>query len=274
MVGDFIILRGNGTPVYNFSCVIDDLLMKITHVIRGEEHLPNTLRQLMLYKALGEQPPVFAHVSLLIGKDGQKLSKRHGDTSVHQYREHYYLPSSLINYLCLLGWSHPEEKDIFDWQELNKCFSSDRFNKSAALYDPKKLKYFNGEHMRRLSPDQRLNYLASSIPENHPFHRQSLKWKEECVDFFKSKFDLPGEFILQLQLIFESNESSEKEYLEIKHTESGQQIATYINHELHSLKDFISKRDISCWMDNIKKNLKIKGRPLFKGMRAVLTSKQ
>ena len=113
MVGDFVILRSNGMPTYNFCCVVDDALMEITHVIRGEDHLNNTVRQLMIYEAFNFTIPVFAHVSLLIGEDRQKLSKRHGATSVIQYREDCFLAESLSNYLCLLGWSHPEEKDVF-----------------------------------------------------------------------------------------------------------------------------------------------------------------
>ena len=132
MVGDFVIIRSNGMPVYNFCCVIDDHLMKITHVIRAEDHVNNTVRQLMVYDAIGADIPEFAHCSLLVGEDRQKLSKRHGATSVNQYKEEYYLPQALINYLCLLGWSHPEEKDIFDINELGEVFDLNRFSKSPA----------------------------------------------------------------------------------------------------------------------------------------------
>ena len=142
MVGDFVILRSTGLPVYNFCCVIDDHLMEISHVIRAEEHLNNTVRQLMIYDAIGAKIPEFAHVSLLVGEDRQKLSKRHGATSVSQYRDQNYLPEALMNYLCLLGWSHPEEKDIFNINELGTIFDLKRFSKSPALYDIKKIKFF------------------------------------------------------------------------------------------------------------------------------------
>ena len=191
MVGDFIILRSDGMPVYNLSCVIDDMLMKITHVIRAEEHLPNTLRQLMLYDALKTVPPQFTHVSLLVDEKGRKLSKRSGDVSVDAYRNHHYLPDALTNYLCLLGWSHPEEQDIFTLDEIAPLFSPDRFNKPSAFYDIRKLNHFNGEHMRRLSPEKRIEYLAPAIPESHPFHGQSSHWKETSTEFFKTKFNTP-----------------------------------------------------------------------------------
>ena len=129
MVGDFVILRSNGMPTYNFCCSIDDALMKITHIIRGEDHLNNTLRQLMIYEAFGFDLPKFAHVSLLVGNDRQKLSKRHGATSVTQYREEGYNSEALCNYLCLLGWSHPEEKEIFKIKDIEPLFEIKRFSK-------------------------------------------------------------------------------------------------------------------------------------------------
>ena len=140
MVGDFILMRSSGMPVYNFCCMIDDWQMKITHVLRAEEHLSNTLRQLMLYEALKADPPQYAHLSLLVGEDRQKLSKRHGATSITAYRQQSYLPSTLINYLSLLGHSHPEGKDFFDKEELIKVFQLERLSKSPALFDPKKCK--------------------------------------------------------------------------------------------------------------------------------------
>ena len=130
MVGDFVIIRSNGMPTYNFCCVVDDALMKISHVIRGEDHLNNTVRQLMVYEAFGFTAPEFAHASLLIGEDRQKLSKRHGATSVVQYQEDCFLPQALSNYLCLLGWSHPDEKDVFTNEEVTELFDLNRFNKA------------------------------------------------------------------------------------------------------------------------------------------------
>jgi glutamyl/glutaminyl-tRNA synthetase len=111
MVGDWVILRSNGLPTYNFAAAVDDMLMKITHVIRGEEHLPNTLRQIMIYDALGAPHPIFAHVPLILAEDRSKLSKRHGASSVGELRAAGYLPDAAENYLLLLGWSHPQSKE-------------------------------------------------------------------------------------------------------------------------------------------------------------------
>jgi len=149
-LGDFVVLRSNGLPVYNFCVAIDDGLMGISHVVRAEEHLPNTLRQVLIYEALGMHPPVFAHVSLILAPDRSKLSKRHGATSVGQFREMGYLPDALVNYLALLGWNDGTEKEIFTLPELVESFSLDRVTKSAAVFDIEKLKWMNGQHLRAL----------------------------------------------------------------------------------------------------------------------------
>ena len=273
MVGDFVIMRSDDTPVYNFCCTVDDMLMKITHVIRAEEHLPNTLRQLILYQALEHTPPRFAHVSLLVGKDRQKLSKRHGATSVAQYKNDNYLPAALDNYLCLLGWTHPREVDIFTMDEIAKLFELKDLHKAPALYDATKLDHFNGEHMRRLESQQLISYLAQALPEEHPFHAQSDSWKQQCTEFFKDKFNTPREFPELLNVLFAIEESKESEYLEIKNSEEGKQIRHYLAEQIAPLppQEFIGQETFTAWTKHIKSELKIKGKPLFKGLRAALT---
>ncbi len=155
VIGDFVIMRKDNTPTYNFACVIDDYLMKITHVIRGEEHLSNTPRQLLLYEALGFEPPLFAHVSMILGPDRTKLSKRHGDTSLEEYRKKGYLPDALFNYLALLGWSPGDDREILSKEELIELFSLERVAKSPAVFDMGKLNWMNGIYIRK-TPDEKL----------------------------------------------------------------------------------------------------------------------
>ncbi len=150
-IGDFVLMRSNGLPTYNFACVVDDSDMRITHVIRGDDHLSNTLRQLAIYEALGKKPPIFAHVSMILGPDGSKLSKRHGATSVEEFRDRGYLPQALLNYLALLGWSHPEGKEIMDLDEMISAFSLDRLSKNPAIFDPEKLRWMNSVYIRNTS---------------------------------------------------------------------------------------------------------------------------
>jgi nondiscriminating glutamyl-tRNA synthetase len=147
-IGDFIMVRSNGIPAYNFAVVVDDHFMKITHVIRGEDHLSNTALQMLLYKALGFSPPVFAHHSLIIGKDRTKLSKRHGSVSVREFREKGILPEALLNYLVLLGSSPEDGKEVASIREIIGMFSLDRAGKSGAIFDEDKLKWLNGIYIR------------------------------------------------------------------------------------------------------------------------------
>jgi glutamyl-tRNA synthetase len=139
MVGDFVIMRASGVPVYNYAVVVDDALMKITHVLRADEHLSNTLRQLMIYRALKFETPAFAHMALVLGHDRQKLSKRHGATSVGEFRKLGYPPEALVNYLALLGWSSPDGKELLSREELTALFDLGRLSPSPAVFDQAKL---------------------------------------------------------------------------------------------------------------------------------------
>jgi len=145
---DLIIARSDGTPTYNFCVVVDDWDMKITHVIRGDDHLNNTPRQINMLRALGGELPAYAHVSMILGADGAKLSKRHGAVSVLQYRDEGYLPDALLNYLARLGWSHGDQ-EIFTLAELVGAFDIGHVNKAAAAFDPGKLLWVNQQHMMR-----------------------------------------------------------------------------------------------------------------------------
>lgn len=275
MVGDFVIVRANEIPVYNFAVVIDDVTMKISHVIRAEEHLNNTLRQLILYEAYNETPPEFAHVSLLIGQDRQKLSKRHGATSVRLYKEQNYLPSAMLNYLLQLGWSHPEEKDIFDIHQLGTLFNLDRFTKSAAIYDIVKLNHINGEHLRLLPSETLVAEIEKILPENHPFKKMDAEWKARCVTLSKEKMNFFSDIIPLLDTYFASEESTEADYLEAKSWETTPQIKVYLKSEIAKAKadgkKFVTEEDYNNWSNHVKGELKIKGKPLFMGIRSVLT---
>jgi nondiscriminating glutamyl-tRNA synthetase len=153
-LGDFILLRSDGLPTYNFSVVVDDHDMEVTHVIRAEEHLTNTHRQVLIYRALGWTVPEFAHVSLILGQDRTKLSKRHGATSVSAYAEEGFLPDAMVNYLTLLGWAAPDGRDIFTRDYAIQHFSLDRVNPAPAVFDPQKLEWMNGQYIHAMSADE------------------------------------------------------------------------------------------------------------------------
>ena len=151
---DFVIFRSDGTPTYNFATVVDDALMGITHVIRGDDHLSNTPRQVMVYEAMGAPVPTFAHISMILGADGKKLSKRHGATSVEEYRDAGYLSDAFVNYLALLGWSLDGETTVIPRDVLAGKFSLDRISKNPATFDPKKLDWMNAEYINAMGDDE------------------------------------------------------------------------------------------------------------------------
>jgi nondiscriminating glutamyl-tRNA synthetase len=157
-IGDFIIVRSDGMAAYNFACVVDDHLMAITHVIRGEDHLSNTARQILLYQALSWQPPTFAHHPLILGPDRSPLSKRHGATAVSQYREEGFLPEALENYLVLLGWTPPSAEETLSLERMIEEFSIQDVSKSAPVFNRKKLEWLNSHYIRQ-KEEERLSEL-------------------------------------------------------------------------------------------------------------------
>jgi nondiscriminating glutamyl-tRNA synthetase len=158
-IGDFIIVRSDGMAAYNFACVIDDHSMHISHVIRGDDHLSNTPRQILVYRALGWQPPVFAHHPLILGPDRSPLSKRHGATAVSQYREEGFLPEALLNYLVLLGWTSPSGEEILSMEEIVEAFSLSGLSRNAPIHSRKKLEWINSQYIRKTDKDRLTQYL-------------------------------------------------------------------------------------------------------------------
>jgi len=165
-IDDFIIIRSNGLPVYNFSAAVDDIMMEITHVIRGEDHLSNTPKQILVYKALGKELPVFTHLPMILGSDGQKLSKRHGSISIESYRDEGILPEAIQNYLALLGWAYDEKTTIFGLEELIDKFSLEAINKKPAQFDYEKLLWMNGNYIRNTDDNKIALLLAKRFFED------------------------------------------------------------------------------------------------------------
>jgi glutamyl-tRNA synthetase len=154
LLGDFVIMRSNGMPVYNFCVSVDDADMRITHVVRAEEHLSNTLRQMLVLEALRVKPPTYAHCSLILGSDRSKLSKRHGATSVTQFSQQGFVPEAMLNYLAKLGWNDGTDKEIYTPAELCAAFSLEQIVKSAAVFDMDKLRWINAQHLRLRTAEQ------------------------------------------------------------------------------------------------------------------------
>lgn len=189
ILDDLIILRSNGYPTYNFSVVVDDALMKITHVVRGDDHLTNTPRQVPIFDALGFPVPRFGHLPMILGSDKARLSKRHGATSIMAYKEMGYLSEAMVNYLVRLGWSHGDQ-EIFTRQELIEKFSWDHVQKSAAVFNPEKLLWMNAEYIKTSPPSQIARTLIPLLEEaglKEEVRRVSEEWLAQLVILVKER---------------------------------------------------------------------------------------
>jgi glutamyl-tRNA synthetase/nondiscriminating glutamyl-tRNA synthetase len=208
VIGDFIVLRSDGNPAYNFAVVVDDEAMQITHVIRGDDHISNTPRQLAVYQAFGWTPPRFAHLSTILGPDRARLSKRHGATSLENFREMGILPEALSNYLALLGWSASDGvSEIFRLNELVQKFSLDRVTKSPAVFDQEKLNWLNRHYMKE-TPLHRLAELAIPVFEKAGYLRAPatdpvLAWLERVIEAVLKNLDYLSQLPQATRLIFE-----------------------------------------------------------------------
>lgn len=219
---DMVLARADGTPTYNFATVVDDGEMGMTHIIRGDDHLANTPRQILVYKALGYEVPRFAHLSMIWGADGKKLSKRHGATSVEAYKDMGYLPEALLNYLALLGWSLDGETTIVPPEVLKEKFSLERISKNPAIFDIAKLEWMNGVYLRDMpAPDfarRMVGFLAEAglVPSDDYDKRPA--WYEELAPLVSERIKLTTEIVPMTSFLFthdvEIDEKSRKKVLE------------------------------------------------------------
>lgn len=186
---DFIILRTDGTPIYNLAVVSDDIDMRITHVIRGDDHIPNTPKQILLYQALGATVPAFGHLPMILGPDGKKLSKRHGATAVGDYADLGVLPEALFNFLALLGWNPGDEREVMDQAELIDTFSLERINKKSAVFDTEKLFWMNGRYLENKPAEELLPLVAPLLIEEGLMTDAELRdrrdWLLHLIDLLK-----------------------------------------------------------------------------------------
>ena len=182
VLDDFVVMRSDGFPTYNFACVVDDHVMEISHVIRGDDHISNTPRQLLLYAAFGWTIPSFAHVPMILGGDGSRLSKRHGATSVAAYRDLGYLPEAMVNFLALLGWSPGDNQELFSLAELEQLFSLERCGASPAVFNLEKLEWVNGQQMKRLPDAERVRRVMERLESaGYDLSARSPEWRQALV---------------------------------------------------------------------------------------------
>jgi len=272
-IGDFVVVRSGGMPAYNFVCVIDDHLMEITHVIRGEDHLSNTPRQILIYQALGWSPPNFGHHPLILGPDRSPLSKRHGATAVSQYREEGFLPEALLNYLVLLGWTPPSGEEILSMENIIRDFSIPEISRSAPVYTRKKLEWLNTSYIRskeesRLS-EMLLPYLqkaglSQDLRDHDRLNRISRVLKDNLV--------ILSEVNEYLGIFYDEKFSFEDGVKEILSGSEGQETLRKILGALEELPEGALEDWPSFW-SKMEIGTGMKGKKLFAPFRAGITGK-
>jgi nondiscriminating glutamyl-tRNA synthetase len=272
-IGDFIIVRSNGIPAYNFAVVVDDHLMSISHVIRGEDHLSNTALQLLIYQALGFRPPVFAHHALILGKDRSKFSKRHGSVTVREFRERGVLPEVLLNYLALLGSSFVGGREVYPLEEMVASFSLDRAGKSGAIFDEDKLKWLNGIYMRQ-------GDLHSLTERLLPFMRAAgydvdaldWVWLERVIDAIRGDLATLSDIGEQMDIFFDDRYVLSSEAQRLLGKEQALTVVRALQESLDKLPSS-AERFYQEIMVSVERKTGAKGKKLFMPIRAAVTGK-
>ena len=204
MIEDFVLLRSNGQPTYHVSVVVDDISMRITHVIRGADHISNTPKQILLYRALGAQIPEFAHIPLILGPDKTRLSKRHGATSVTSYKDQGIVPEAMRNFLALLGWSPGNDQELFNDEELIAAFSLNGISKANAVFNPDKLLWFNTQYIARLPYEKMVQYLKPEYQKaglwRDSLEKEESEWFRFLIDLYRPRAKVLQDFPRQSRM--------------------------------------------------------------------------
>lgn len=274
MVGDFVLLRSDSMPVYNFCCVVDDHMMKISHVLRAEEHLPNTLRQLMIYESMNWPIPQFGHISLVLDDDRQKLSKRKGAVACNAYRLEGYLPEAMINYLALLGWSHPEGKEIFSFQELQEVFGLDRLNASGAVFDRVKLKWVNAQHLRSMDAESLWNLIKIHLRAHTINHPADIEWCKKSVEVFRTKMEIISDAVGLYKDIDDEKFEIHADSAEALSWSTTKTVIEVWKKLLADIKTpYMTEADFINIENEVKTQAQVKGKNLFMPMRIAVIGK-
>ncbi|ARI75421.1 glutamate--tRNA ligase [Halobacillus mangrovi] len=274
--GDWVIVKKNGTPTYNFAVAIDDHLMNITHVLRGEEHISNTPKQMMVYEAFGWEPPKFGHMTLILNENRKKLSKRdeHILQFIEQYKNLGYLPEALFNFITLLGWSPVGEEEIFTQEKLVEIFDAERLSTSPAVFDPAKLKWMNNQYIKAADFDRvvelTLPHLIEAGRLSKDMTEEDKKWAHELISLYQEQLSYGAEIVELTELFFKQEIEYDDEAMNVLEGEQVPEVLETFKKNLQELEEFTP--------DNIKKQIKAvqketghKGKKLFMPIRVATT---
>jgi nondiscriminating glutamyl-tRNA synthetase len=270
-IGDFIIVRSNGMPAYNFAVVIDDHLMAITHVIRGEDHLSNTALQIMLYRAFGFEPPTFAHHCLILGKDRSKLSKRHGSVSVGEFRKQGILPEALLNYLGLLGSSFTEGREVLSRDEMIADFTLTRASKSGAIFDEEKLHWLNAIYIRNCDTEDLTERLIPFLQQaGYQTNTLDARWLRNVIDTVKNDLIRLTDIGSHIRLFFDEQYELTDAAKQILAGVDARKVVQAFSEYLESVQGL--PQDLYAGaIKYAKEKAGVKGKELFMPIRAALT---
>jgi glutamyl-tRNA synthetase len=271
-IGDFIIVRSNSIPSYNFAAVLDDHLMEITHVIRGEDHLSNTAIQILLYRALDFKPPVFAHHSLILGKDRTKLSKRHGSVTVREFRNRGILSEALLNYLSLLGGSVGDGKEFASMEEIINIFSLDKAGRSGAIFDEGKLRWLNAIYIRNCDIDKLTERLLPFIKEaGYDIDLMNREWLHQVVEALRDNLVTLADVGLYLDIFFDDRYRISEEARAVIR-EGAAAVVKVLHEELEQNKS--ADRDFyPNLINSVRRKTGLKAKDLYLPIRAAITGR-
>ncbi len=269
--GDFVIVRSDGSPTYNFVVVVDDALMGVTHVVRGEDHIPNTPKQILIYEALGFRVPEFAHLPVILGEDRSKLSKRHGAVSVMVYREEGFLPEALFNYLCLLGWSPPgTDREIFTKEELVKLFELKDVNSAPAVFNREKLRWMNGVYIREVVDLSRLYACALPFLRSAGYDVSDEDYVKKVLERTRDAYDTLREMVDRVRPFFVDEVEIPPDLLSrLEDMRSAEVIAAFLR-KLEDT-DLNTPGDVKGLAKEIQKELGVKPKEIWHTLRIAMT---
>ncbi|GAY77769.1 glutamyl-tRNA synthetase [Sporolactobacillus inulinus] len=281
-VTDFVIVKQNGVPTYNFAVVIDDHLMKMTHVLRGEEHISNTPKQILLFRAFGWEPPVFGHMTLIVNENHKKLSKR--DNSIVQFIEQYknlgFLPEALFNFITLLGWSPKGEEELFSRDEFIKLFDADRLSKSPAMFDKSKLEWMNGQYIKKMSKE---DYVAMTLPYlidaglvPADMTDKQREWATKVVLLYQEQLHYGANIVNLCDMFFNHDlvkTDLTKDEQKILEGEQVKDVLTVFDRELRNLPEWTAEA-IAPKIKVTQKETKQRGWKLYMPIRVIATGSQ
>jgi glutamyl-tRNA synthetase len=271
---DIVILKSDGTPTYNFACVVDDIEMGITHVIRGDDHISNTPKQIALYRAFGKEAPVMAHIPLILGEDRSRLSKRHGATSIAEYRQEGYLPDAMVNFLALMGWSPGGNREVLTREEIIKLFTLDRIGRTSSIFDLNKLNWINGQHMKSMDANTLTDLLRPELKScgylKKKIDRNKLK---SIVRLFKTRSKTLSDFCNQAEYVFVPKIKYDRDAVNKHLRKKGLKVIfDLLINDLEKVKPFTTENIERCCRDLIQR-LGIAGGDLIHPARVAITGR-